>query len=104
MTAPCDQQHHRLQRGLSVPDLLPVAFWIRFNRNVVARPFHSYSDTVDMRKRRRYGLQITSADLPVLVQLTPDQKHRRMDLDLYGYTGMLMVEGVIMSICGPNRL
>jgi len=60
--------------------------WIRFNRNVMAKPFHSYSDTITMRKRRRYGLRIMSSDLPVLVELTPNQKHRRMDLDLFGYT------------------
>jgi len=60
--------------------------WIRFNRNIVVRPFRSYSNTIKMRKRRRYGLEITSSDLPVFVEMTPNQNHKRMDLDLYGYT------------------
>ena len=78
----------------------PVPVWIRFNRNIVARPFHSYSNTIQMRKRRRYGLEITSDDLPVLVQMTPNQDQRKMDIDLYGYTGTLsLCHSLTLSLC-----
>jgi len=72
--------------------------WIRLNRNVELRPWNKYSNDIPMRKRRRYGLRITSSDLPVLVEMQPNKYHRRMDLDLYGYT-----EHEFTTYFFPNR-
>ena len=63
------------------------SIWVRFNRNIVIEASQTYADSIMMRKRRRYGMRVSSADLPLLVQMTPNQEYREMDLDLYGYSG-----------------
>jgi len=68
------------------------------NRNRVVDPAKTYADTIMIRKRRRYGLRVSKSDLPLLVQMAPNQKFREMDLDLYGYS-----EKQFTSYFYPNR-
>ena len=67
-------------------DNSPRSIWIRFNKNVIAKKGKIYSDTILMRKKRRYGIKINENDLPVLIKLIPNQNYQKMDLDLYGFT------------------
>jgi len=72
--------------------------WVRFNKGLRASPNKKYQDSIQIRKKRRYGIKLTISDLPVLVKLIPNQNYEKMDLDLYGYT-----ERSFTSYFFPNR-
>eukprot|EP01084_Bolivina_argentea_P071236 129541_1 len=71
---------------------------LRFNKNVVAQSGKVYSNKVKLRKRRRYGMMLQQSQLPILVTLIPNQKYKKMDIDLYAYS-----EKSFTSYYFPNR-